>query len=601
MRALLIFLLILPHVALAAPKPPAAPDGLTVTGVASTSIGLKWYASKGGRGAITYYIFRGMPGVPVSSFLNVGSTTLTSYTDSGVAPATSYQYVIQARDSAGSASEYTAPVLATTACVPPGGLLVTGVYSNSVALAWTAPTGCAVSSYDVYRNGSQIGSTKTTAFTDATVAPGTAYQYAVRAHDTAGNVTSFSSSVTATTACAVPAAPSGLVVTSTSSSAVSLQWNAPPPTGCTVTYTVYKNYSPVASGVSTKAYTVIGLDPSTTYPFSVSASNSAGTSAQTTVYATTAAVVTAPGFPTRLFAPYTDMVLSVTPSLTNIATQTGQKYFSLAFIVAASSSTCRATWGTYHTMSEGFLSGDIASLRNLGGDVIPSLGGSINTELALACSDVSSLQAQYQSVIDAYNVTRLDFDIEGSAMTNTAANDRRAKAIRNLQAAATAKGKNLAVQFTIPVMPSGLTSNGMSLLQNAINNGVDIAVVNVMAMDYGSSYTGSMGNYAVQAMTNTISQLTRLYAGTKTASQVSAMVGVTPMIGWNDFSGEVFYQTDASTLLSGAQANGIGFLSMWSTSRDQQCPSGPTLSPVCSGILQYQWDFLNTFRTFTAN
>lgn len=50
-------------------------------------------------------------------------------------------------------------------------------------MAWTAPTDCAVSSYDVFRNGSQIGSATTTSFTDTTVAPGTAYQYAVRAHD----------------------------------------------------------------------------------------------------------------------------------------------------------------------------------------------------------------------------------------------------------------------------------------------------------------------------------------------------------------------------------------------------------------------------------
>lgn len=77
MRVLLIFVLImLQQLALAAPKPPTAPAGFAVTGVTSTSVGLKWYASKGGRGAITYYIFRGAPGLPLSSLSNVGPPPL---------------------------------------------------------------------------------------------------------------------------------------------------------------------------------------------------------------------------------------------------------------------------------------------------------------------------------------------------------------------------------------------------------------------------------------------------------------------------------------------------------------------------------------------
>ena len=189
--------------------------------------------------------------------------------------------------------------------------------------------------------------------------------------------------------------------------------------------------------------------------------------------------------------------------------------------------------------------------------MIVSFGGAAGTELALACSTVDALQAQYQSVIDTYGFTRLDFDIEGSALSNTDANTRRAKAIAGLQAAASAANKKLTVQFTLPVMPSGLTQGGRDLLQNAIDNGVDIGVVNVMAMDYGRSYDpDNMGQYAVDAMTNTRDQLKVLYSEAeppKTEAQVNAMVGVTPMIGLNDVSPEVFTTDDAEYLLNVAQ------------------------------------------------
>lgn len=50
-------------------------------------------------------------------------------------------------------------------------------------------------------------------------------------------------------------------------------------------------------------------------------------------------------------------------------------------------------------------------------------------------------------------------------------------------------------------MPQGLTDDAVALLENAEHNGVDIGTVNIMAMDYGSSYTGDMGDYAVRAAT----------------------------------------------------------------------------------------------------
>jgi chitinase len=333
--------------------------------------------------------------------------------------------------------------------------------------------------------------------------------------------------------------------------------------------------------------------------FAVSATDAFGNSLDSgPVGATTTAGGSGGGFPRYLFAPYTDVTLWPTPSLSGMATQTGSKFFSLGFIVAGAG--CQASWGGYYNMSQKFLESDIASLRSQGGDVIPSFGGAVGTELAGACSTAATLQAQYQTVIDTYSLTRVDFDVEGAALADATSIDRRNKAIVALQTAALGAGKTLTVQFTLPGLPSGLTSQGISLLQNAIANGVNIGIVNVMTMDYGTFYDpNQMGQNAVNAMNATIQQLKTLYGTAKTDAQVRAMVGMTPMIGLNDVSPEVFTLADASTLMSAAQANGIGFLTFWSSDRDRQCSTSPVLSSTCSGVIQSPWAFTSIFESFT--
>ncbi len=498
----------------------------------------------------------------------------------------------------------------TTPPSTPTSLRVVSVTSSSVSLAWKASSdnrkGSGLAGYDILRNGTVVGSSTVTSYTDSGLQPSTGYQYNVRARDNAGNISGLSNTVTATTSAptctSYPATPTGLHVTSVSSSTVNLLWNAvTPPAGCSVTYNVYRDGTQVASGLTNTTYNASGLLPSTPYQFAVSSSDTFGSSVISgTVDATTSSGTISGGFPTHLFAPYTDMLEYPTPSLSGIATATGQQYFTMAFITASGG--CQASWAGHYNMSDNFEVSDVAALRAQGGDVIMSFGGAAGTELALACSSVATLQAQYQAVIDEYSLTRLDFDVEGSALGDSASIDRRNKAIAALQAAATAAGKSLFVQFTLPVLPTGLTSQGVALLQNAVANGVNIGIVNVMAMDYGKSYDpNQMGAYAADAMNAAIAQVETLYGASKTDAQVRAMIGVTPMIGLNDVSPEVFTLSDASTLLSAAQSGGIGFLSFWSTGRDQQCPKSQRVSGTCSGIVQSPWAFTSIFTLFNGN
>ena len=56
----------------------------------------------------------------------------------------------------------------------------------------------------------------------------------------------------------------------------------------------------------------------------------------------------------------------------------------------------------------------------MGGDVIVSFGGAANHELAEVITSATALQAAYQSMIDAYGLTHIDFDIEGAAVADRA-------------------------------------------------------------------------------------------------------------------------------------------------------------------------------------
>jgi chitinase len=194
------------------------------------------------------------------------------------------------------------------------------------------------------------------------------------------------------------------------------------------------------------------------------------------------------------------------------------------------------------------------------------------------------MQAQYKKVIDQFNLTRIDLDIEGATLNNTAANDRRNTALANLQAQYAASGKTLAVNYTLPVNPTGLESNSISLLNNAKSHNLNVNVVNIMTMDYGPAM--DMGQAAIQAANALHNQLGQIW-NTKTSAQLWAMEGNTPMIGVNDTAAEVFTTQDASELESFAASNGIQMLAFWSLGRDN---SGS------SGTPQSQYQFTNTFK-----
>ena len=107
----------------------------------------------------------------------------------------------------------------------------------------------------------------------------------------------------------------------------------------------------------------------------------------------------------------------------------------MAFLQTAKKGSCAVTWnGTKSQPAPGpHYQGQIARLRQLGGDVMPTFGGfsadSTTTEIADSCTSVSTIAADYEAVIKGYHVTRLDMDVEVNSLDNKAGVDRRNKAI----------------------------------------------------------------------------------------------------------------------------------------------------------------------------
>jgi Fibronectin type III domain len=383
----------------------------------------------------------------------------------------------------------------------------------------------------------------------------------------------------------VPAAPAGLRVTGTTSSSASLSWTAA--TGATG-YNVYQNGTKVSSVTGTSA-TVTGLAASTPFTFAVTATNSAGESTRSaSVTATTTAAGGGGTGPEPGFGPYIDITRG-TPLLQDVARATGQKYFTLAFVLGDSIG-CDPSWGGTIALTDPGIMNQINALRALGGDIAVSFGGAQGPYLNQTCGSQAALASAIEKVMDTLSVHHLDFDIEASVPIDTMN-----KAIAQVQR----DRPGTTVRYTLEIQADsfGLTpALGTDVLKNAVADGVQVGIVNPMLMDFGTSGE-EFGQAVIMAAQSTLTQMAAIWPNLSTA-QLHKMFGGTVMIGDND-TGPVFSLADASTFVGWANSNHIGFVSFWSVGRDNGGCSGG-VSPACSGLAQSQYQFTSIFRGFTG-
>lgn len=305
------------------------------------------------------------------------------------------------------------------------------------------------------------------------------------------------------------------------------------------------------------------------------------------------------------FAPYVDVTL---PPYANFQDPTANpnRDVVLAFVVADGDDPCTPSWGAAYDLDEAAAELDldrrIVRHRQRGGDVVVSFGGVANRELAVACTDADALRSAYRAVVDRYRLRVIDLDLEGDGL-DAAASRRRATAVAAVQEQERETGRPLDVWVTLPVAPTGLLPDSVAAVDALLAGGVDLAGVNVMAMEFGASRPADQDfvSASLAALDATAAQVRAAYrrAGAPlTVEESFAKLGLTPMIGQNEFPADRLDTDGARELADAAGRRGVTRFSMWSLNRDAPCPGNvdPVIANnVCSGVDQEAGEFSRIF------
>lgn len=244
----------------------------------------------------------------------------------------------------------------------PTGLTATAVSAAQIDLSWTAATdNVGVTAYKILC-GTQVTSATGTAWQNTGLTGNTQYCYTVAAVDAAGNVSTQTSQVCATTQAvaadtSAPTVPIGLTATATSASQIELSWGASTDNVGVTGYKVYRAGNEITSNAST-SYQNTGLVTNTQYCYSVAAYDAIGNlSAESSeVCATTQSGVvadtTAPSVPTNLTATAvssSQINLSWTASTDNVAVTGYTLYRGGAQLTTSTGATYQNTGLTANT------------------------------------------------------------------------------------------------------------------------------------------------------------------------------------------------------------------------------------------------------------
>ena len=273
-----------------APAIPAAPRVTIGTSSASGKPQLTWAAVDG---AAKYEIYRSTQQSTGYSLL--GTTTSTSYVNTGAAAGITYYYKVCAVNSAGTSAYSNIVSGRAKAAIPAAPRVTIGNSSASgkPQLTWAAVDGAA--KYEIYRSTQQstgftlLGTTTSTSYVNTGAAVGTTYYYKVRALNVDGAAGAYSSTVSGAAKAVAPAAPT-VTMTYSDSGKPKLTWSA---VSGAASYRVYRSesrgtgYSLLGTTTST-GYVNTGAAVGKTYYYRVKAVNSAGTSAYSNIVSGTA-------------------------------------------------------------------------------------------------------------------------------------------------------------------------------------------------------------------------------------------------------------------------------------------------------------------------
>ena len=202
---------------------------------------------------------------------------------------------------------------------------------------------------------------------------------------------------------------------------------------------------------------------------------------------------------------------------------------------------------------------------------------------SFTCSTPAGM-AQFLSRYASPYMVGLDFDIEGG-QTQAQINNLISNA-----AYAHSLYPNLRFSFTLATLAAsdgsygGLNGVGDMVVRAVKAANLPNYTINLMVMDFGSASPGvcvvsngqcNMGQSAIQAALN----LEHTYG------IPASRIELTPMIGVNDVSSEVFTIADVDTVIQYAVGQRMAGVHFWSLDRDTPCAGGGgTASPICNSV-----------------
>ncbi|MFI1209202.1 chitinase [Streptomyces sp. NPDC020802] len=275
----------------------------------------------------------------------------------------------------------------------------------------------------------------------------------------------------------VPSTPAGLNVASTTSSSVSLAWNT---VSGASGYNVYRGGTKVLAVSGTSA-TVTGLAASTSYPFQVTATNTAGESARSaTVTGTTKASSGGGGtLPKHAVTGYWQNFNN------GAAVQKISDVPSQYDIIAVSFADATATPGavTFNLDSAGLngytvdqFKADVRAKQAAGKKVIISIGGERGTVAVNDSASAANFANSVHSLMQTYGFDGVDIDLENGLNATYMT-----QALRSLSSKA---GSSLIITMAPQTIDMQSTSN--AYFQTALNVKDILTVVNMQYYNSGS-------------------------------------------------------------------------------------------------------------------
>ncbi len=180
---------------------PSSPTGLNATEIRTTGIDISWTPATDNTGVKEYKVY--VDGVLTAT------VTGTTYSLSGLTPATAYAVYIVAVDAAGNTSDASTSLKVTTkaetvadteAPATPSSVVAKEVTDTGILIEWTASSdNVGVESYEIYVDGVLVGSTKENSFVITDLTKLTAYSIQVLAKDAAGNASALTTALKVTT------------------------------------------------------------------------------------------------------------------------------------------------------------------------------------------------------------------------------------------------------------------------------------------------------------------------------------------------------------------------------------------------------------------